>query len=126
VRRGAAVLALLLVCTAVATACKEEKRVDRDAELKKTLTEMRGAIDRFRQDNQRYPRSLDELVPKYLPRIPRDPITGSATTWQLVTEESVQPSSDFSTTATAKTAPAQNAPVVIDIRSGAGAPYSSY
>jgi len=46
---------------------------------------MRKAIDDYYADKKRYPETLDDLVRnKYLRVVPRDPITGSATTWILV------------------------------------------
>ena len=81
--------------------------------MKSHLTQMRQAIASFRKDMGRYPHSLDELVPNYIRRIPRDPITNS-NTWRPVTEDTVQPSSDF-TTGTA----AAPQSVIIDVQSGA-------
>ena len=116
--RVAQVLLLALVCFA----CKQpEVKRDHSVALKETLATMRGAIAAFRKDNGRYPRSLHELVPKYLPAIPVDPATGTPATWRLITEESVQPSSDFTTNSSTAAEP-----VIIDVRSGGGAPYSNY
>jgi hypothetical protein len=113
------VLLLALVCFA----CKQpEVKRDHTAALKQRLASMRAAIQAFRNDNGRYPRTLNELVPKYLRSVPVDPATGSATTWRLITEETVQPSADFMTNSS--TAAADS--VIIDVRSGAGAPYSNY
>lgn len=100
--------------------------MERDLALKNALATMRSAIASFRADRGRYPHSLEELVPKYLRKIPADPIT-NAQTWRLTTEESVQPSSDFQTS----TGPAP-ASVIIDVQSGApgadrdGVLYSNY
>ena len=117
--RTAHVLLLALVCFA----CKQpEVQREHSAALKQTLAAMRGAIQSFRNDNGRYPRTLDELVPKYLPRVPVDPATGSATTWRPITEETVQPRADFTTNGST----AKPDSVIIDVRSGAGAPYSNY
>lgn len=102
-------------------ACRDAKPPRYDAEVKATLNEMRNAIANFRQDQGRYPYSLNELVPNYLRKIPVDPATRSNQSWQLITEDTVQPNSDF-TTATNE----QPKPVIIDVRSGAGAPYSTY
>lgn len=94
--------------------------------MKSNLTQMRQAIASFHKDNGRYPYSLDELVPNYIRRIPADPMTGSKT-WRPVTEETVQPSSDF-TTGTA----AAPRSVIIDVQSAApgadasGVLYSNY
>ncbi len=92
----------------------------REAALRDNLFQMRKAIERFHNEKQRYPRTLEELVPAYLRRIPADPLTGSATTWRFTTEESVSPNADF-TTSTAK-----SESYIIDVHSGAGAPYSTW
>jgi hypothetical protein len=89
----------------------------REAALRSELAKMRKAIADYRQANGRYPHSLDEL---YAQRIPVDPITHSATTWRVVTEDDVQPNTDF-TTSTTKTES-----YVVDVHSGAGAPYSEW
>ncbi len=114
----------LLLLAFVCFACKEPRgRVDVDGELKATLYVMRNALDEYNKDHGRYPSTLQELVPKYLRKMPVDPVTKSSTTWQLITEETVQPSSDFTTATTATAVPRS---VIIDVRSGAGAPYSNY
>ena len=81
--------------------------------LRHSLSEMRAAIRNFHSEKGRYPHSLEELVPKYLHRIPVDPMTNSAS-WRLTTEESVQVSEDFTTSTTAK-----SESVVIDVHSSA-------
>lgn len=91
----------------------------REAALRDTLFQMRKAIDAFHRDQHRYPRSLQELVPNYLRRIPRDPITGSAD-WRLTTEETVTPSQDF-TAATAT----KSESVVVNVHSSAPG-YANY
>jgi len=58
----------------------------REFALKKNLYDMRQAIDNFYRDNHRYPHKLAELVPKYLRRIPPDPITRRNDTWVEVGE----------------------------------------
>ena len=108
---------VLLLC-----ACKQQQEpIRHDAAVKQTVNRMRAAISSFKREQGRYPRTLEELVPKYLPAVPVDPATGSAKSWRLTTEESVQPSADF-TTATSS----QTESVVIDVHSGAGKPYSEY
>lgn len=105
----------------LAVACQHEEPPQYDADIRSKLAVMRQAIHRFHRDKGRYPYTLNELVPNYLRAIPIDPVTESTTTWQLITEDTVQPNSDF-TTATSE----QPKPVIIDVRSGAGAPYSTY
>lgn len=108
---------LLLLC-----ACRQQQEpVRHDAAVKQAVTRMRAAIASFRREQGRYPHTLEELVPKYLSAVPVDPATGSAKSWRLTTEETVQPSTDF-TTATVSKAES----VVIDVHSGAGKPYSEY
>ncbi len=54
----------------------------RETSLRGSLTVMRGAIDQFAADKDRYPDTLDELVAKgYMRSIPADPFTHSATSW---------------------------------------------
>jgi hypothetical protein len=92
----------------------------RDEMLRTELAQIRTAIRKFREDKGRHPHSLEELTPEYLRRVPVDPVTGRAD-WTLETEEVVAPSSDF---ATAPAAPPQT--FVIDVRSAAGPPHSTY
>ena len=47
----------------------------REAALKENLFQMRKAIDNFYADKQHYPSDLQELVPNYIRKIPKDPIT---------------------------------------------------
>jgi general secretion pathway protein G len=95
--------------------------------LRDNLDTMRKAIDRFRAAEGRYPRTLQELVPKYLRRIPVDPVTGTANEWKLTTEQTVQPSNDFSSAA-----PAKSETYIIEVHSSAsgmdanGVPFADY
>ena len=65
---------------------KNMQRKARETALKKDLHDMREAIDNFYADKQRYPADLNELVPKYLARIPKDPISKKAD-WDVVAEQ---------------------------------------
>jgi general secretion pathway protein G len=57
----------------------------KEATLKENLFILRDVLDQFFADSGKYPLSLNDLVEKrYLRRIPKDPITGSAETWALV------------------------------------------
>ena len=104
----------------LAAACRQPE-IDREAVLRQTLAEMRAAIRRHHTDTGRYPESLQALIPKYLPAVPPDPITGSTRTWRLTTEETVVPNTDFTATAGAA-----SRPVITDVHSGAGVPWSDY
>jgi general secretion pathway protein G len=60
----------------------------REVTLKHDLFQMRDAIDQYYADKGKYPASLDTLVSDgYMRRIPEDPVTQSATTWQTVPAE---------------------------------------
>jgi len=60
----------------------------KEAVLKENLFRLRDTLDQFYADRGNYPYTLEELVSEgYLRRIPLDPITGSADTWELVYEE---------------------------------------
>jgi general secretion pathway protein G len=60
----------------------------KEATLKNDLFRMRDAIDQYYADKNKYPASLDSLVSDgYLRRIPEDPITKSADSWQTVPAE---------------------------------------
>ncbi len=57
----------------------------KEATLKENLFILRDVIDQFYADNSKYPLALNDLVEKrYLRRMPKDPVTGSAETWALV------------------------------------------
>lgn len=120
------VIILLGAAYATLTIRKEkEAHFARAAALKDDLSMMREAIERFHAEQQRYPRTLQELVPRYLRRIPSDPVTGLSD-WHLETEQRVTPSSDFMTTT------AQGETTIIGVRSSAsgldanGVPFASY
>ena len=116
-----------MLAVLLCAACRSEERPVHDAAMRDTLAAMRTAIAHFHDDNGRHPHALDELVPRYLAKIPSDPVTRSATTWRLTTEETVQPSADFSTTGAAP-----SKPEIIDVHSGApgadskGKPWADY
>jgi general secretion pathway protein G len=59
-----------------------------EAVLHQDLTLMRDAIDQYYADKGQYPGSLDALVTDgYLRKIPEDPFTKSASSWQTVPSE---------------------------------------
>src|SRR6476661_7707623 len=57
----------------------------KEATLKEDLFRMRDAIDQYYADKNKYPSNLETLVSDgYMRRVPEDPITHSADTWQTV------------------------------------------
>ena len=83
------VLSLISILAAMAVVqYRNSVRLGQEAVLKKDLFAMRDAIDQYYADKNKYPASLDALVSDgYLRRIPEDPMTGSADTWQTVPAE---------------------------------------
>ena len=109
VSRGFTLIELMVVMTVIALLISiavpryfNSLENAKEATLKQSLSIMRGAIDKFYGDNDRYPSSIAELVTKkYIRAVPVDPITESTETW--VTQS---PNSDTSS-------------AVFDIKSGA-------
>ena len=91
-RRGFTLIELLVVMAIIATllsiaAPRYFGQVDtaREKALLQSLEVMRDSIDKFRADTGKYPATLTELVEKrYLRKLPVDPITESAETWEVV------------------------------------------
>jgi general secretion pathway protein G len=60
----------------------------KEAVLKEDLFQMRDAIDQYYADKNQWPSTLDALVSEgYMRKLPEDPFTKSATTWQTVPAE---------------------------------------
>lgn len=91
-RYGFTLIELLVVLAIISTllllvAPRYFQKVDvaKETVLRDNLRMVRDVIDKFYGDKGRYPDSLDELVEKkYLRALPVDPMTNSATTWQIV------------------------------------------
>lgn len=90
--RGFTLIELLVVMTIIALLLtvavpRYFGSVDRarDAVLRENLATLRESIDKYYADNGRYPPSLQELVTgRYLRKIPLDPVTDSAETWEVI------------------------------------------
>jgi len=70
----------------------------KEATLKENLFVLRDVIDQYFADSAKYPQSLNDLAEKrYIRRVPKDPVTGSADTWTPVyhTDEQGQPDGIF-------------------------------
>ena len=106
------VLAILgsLVAIAVPQLQKAPIRA-KEATLREDLFTFRSCLDQYYADKGHYPETLQTLVTdKYIRKIPVDPFTKAADTWQVVMEE--PDSSD---------AASQEPPGVIDVKSGSKA-----
>lgn len=90
--RGFTLIELLVVLAIVATLALmvtprylNHLEASREAVLRENLHTTRQVIDKFYGDKGRYPESLDELVEtRYLRALPKDPITETSDTWQIL------------------------------------------
>jgi general secretion pathway protein G len=84
------VMSLIVVLSSIALVGYQNSVVRaREATLKDDLFKLRDAIDQYYADKQKWPQSLQDLVTDgYVRKIPDDPITNSAETWQTVPAES--------------------------------------
>ncbi|HEX7152503.1 MAG TPA: hypothetical protein VF618_13530 [Thermoanaerobaculia bacterium] len=106
-------IALLLMLAILG--CQPAERpasANHDAALDAALFQMRNALRKHHAEQHRYPSSLEELVPRYLPRVPIDPFTGKAD-WRLILDERVT-NDDF-----APDAKPVEKPQIIDVKSRA-------
>ncbi|MDX1584593.1 MAG: type II secretion system protein [Thermoanaerobaculia bacterium] len=140
--RGFTLIELLVVVTIVGILAGLAMVNVRNAQIKAkeevlrgNLHQLRTAIDNYYADKQKYPASLQDLVPNYLRRIPPDPITESSDTWIEIFD---QPSFDdpgawdsggWDSPGGGFGEPDAGTPGVIDVQSGAegetldGTPY---
>lgn len=83
------VVSLIMVLAGMAMAnYRNAVRVTQEAVLRENLFRMRDAIDQYYADKTKYPPTLDALVSDgYLRKIPEDPFTRSADTWQAINAE---------------------------------------
>jgi general secretion pathway protein G len=83
------VMSLITILAAIAMAnYRNAVLTAQEATLKEDLFRMRDAIDQYYADKNKYPDSLEALVTDgYLRKIPDDPMTRSADTWQAVPAE---------------------------------------
>ena len=83
------VIALISILAAMAVVqYRNSIQRTEEAVLKTNLFRMRDAIDQYYADKGKYPASLDALVSEqYLRKIPEDPFTKSADSWQTVPAE---------------------------------------
>lgn len=76
-----------------------------ESALKDDLQTMRKALDDYYTDKGYYPESLNTLVQKrYLRRIPKDPFTESAESWQLILDDKGKGIQNIKSGATGKSA----------------------
>jgi general secretion pathway protein G len=101
-----------ILATLVIPNMRETPLRAKESVLKTDLHTFRDVIDQFFADRGHYPEDLEELVSRgYLRKIPKDPLTDSATTWILIhADEAGQEDADLT---------GQGRTGIYDVRSGA-------
>lgn len=100
----------------------------KEAVLRTNLRTIRDALDQYRGDKGHYPPTLATLEEEgYFREVPRDPMTKSSETWELIYEE-VDPDAPPAETEL----PEGGEPGIFDVRSGSdeialdGTPYNEW
>ena len=83
------VMAILGILVAIAVPQLQQAPIRaKEATLREDLFTFRTCLDQFYADKGHYPDTLQTLVTeKYIRKVPIDPFTKSADTWQVVMEE---------------------------------------
>lgn len=79
------VISIILILVAIAVPVYQQSVIRaKEAVLTQDLKTMRDQIDNYTMDKEKAPQALQDLVDAgYLRKIPIDPFTGSAETWQV-------------------------------------------
>ena len=85
------VISIILVLVAIAVPMYEASVIRaKEAVLRQDLKTMRDQIDNYTMDKEKAPQALQDLVDAgYLRKIPKDPFTGSADTWEVENSDSL-------------------------------------
>ena len=86
------VISIILILVSIAVPMYEQSVIRaKEAVLRQDLKTMRDQIDNFTMDKEKGPQSLQDMVDAgYLRKIPVDPFTGSADTWQVENSDTLQ------------------------------------
>src|SRR2546426_10324949 len=85
----AIVMTIIVILASMAMAQYRNAHIRaQEAVLREDLFQMRDAMDQYYADKNKWPTALDELGSEgYVRKIPQDPFTKSADTWQTVPAE---------------------------------------
>ena len=83
------VISVMLILISIAVPLYNQSIIRaRESVLRQDLFTMRSVINQYTEDKQKAPQSLEDLVSAgYLKDIPKDPMTSSNTSWQVVQED---------------------------------------
>jgi general secretion pathway protein G len=86
------VISIILILIGISVPMYEQSVIRaKEAVLRQDLKTMRDQIDNYTMDKEKAPQSLQDLVDAgYMRKIPKDPFTGSADTWQVETSDTLQ------------------------------------
>jgi general secretion pathway protein G len=93
--RGFTLIELMVVMSIIVTLAtvglvqyRQSVLFSREAVLRQDLRDMREAIDQYYADKNQDPQGLGDLVSAgYIRALPKDPFTGSPTSWQAILAE---------------------------------------
>jgi general secretion pathway protein G len=122
------VMAIIGILTAIAIPQMVKTPIRaKEAALREDLFTFRSCIDQYFADKGHYPESLEALkTDGYIRKVPVDPITKSAETWELVRAEPDSPET------AGGQQQQQQQPGIIDVKSGSkdssldGTPYNTW
>jgi general secretion pathway protein G len=83
------VVSMVLILISVAVPLYQQSIIRaRESVLRQDLFTLRSVINQYTEDKQKAPQSLEDMVSAgYLKMIPKDPMTNSNSTWQVVQED---------------------------------------
>lgn len=83
------VISIIVILAAISLANYQSSVTrSKEAVLKEDLFRLRDALDQYYADKGKYPATLEALASEgYMRRVPKDPFTDSAETWQTVPAE---------------------------------------
>ena len=86
------VISIILILVSIAVPMYQQSVIRaKEAVLRQDLKTMRDQIDNYTMDKEKGPQALQDLVDAgYLRKIPIDPFTSSADTWQVENSDTLQ------------------------------------